>query len=87
MNKKEGWDFLENVVGVLKFILIFLAYRNNQARYILFLTQFEFSLPALSFKREGAKKASFLEVKLFIRRHISKWVRNSMYLAFIIVIS
>ena len=26
---------------------------------------------ALSFKREGAKEASFLEVKLFTRRHIS----------------
>ena len=41
--------------------------------YILFQT--------LSFIREGAKLASFLEVKLFTRLHISKWIRNSMYLA------
>jgi hypothetical protein len=47
--------------------------------YMLFLTQFGFS--ALSFKREGAKEASFLEVKLFTKWHISKWVRNSMHLA------
>jgi hypothetical protein len=47
--------------------------------YMLFLTQFGFS--ALSFKREGANEASFLEVKLFTKWHISKWVRNSMHLA------
>ena len=35
----------------LKCRFVLLLY--NQARYILFLTQFEF--PALSFKREGAK--------------------------------
>jgi hypothetical protein len=39
------------------------------------------NLSALSFKREEAKEASFLEVKLFTRQHISKWVRNNMYLA------
>ena len=39
------------------------------------------NFPALSFKREGAKEAFFLEAKLFTRRHISKWVKNSMYLA------
>ena len=39
----------------------------NQSRYILFLTMFEFSRPVI-------QKASFLEVKLFTRRHILKWV-------------
>jgi hypothetical protein len=34
------------------------------------------NFPALPFKREGAKEASFFEVKLFTRRHISKWVRK-----------
>ena len=37
------------------------------------------NFPTLSFKREGAKEASFLKSKIFTRRHISKWVRNSMY--------
>ena len=41
------------------------------------------NFPTLTFKREGAKEASFLEVKLFTRRRISKWVRNSMYLAWL----
>ena len=35
------------------------------------------NLPALLFK-SWAKEASFLEVKLFTRGHISKVVRNSM---------
>ena len=43
-----------------------------------FLSSLKFS--TLSFKREGAKGASFLEVKLFTNGHISKWVRNSKYL-------
>ena len=43
-----------------------------------FLTSLNF--PVLSFKREGAKETSFLEVKLFTNGHISKWVRNSKYL-------
>ena len=37
------------------------------------------NFPVLSFKREGAKEASFVEVKLFTRWHITKWLKNSMY--------
>ena len=36
---------------------------------------------ALSFKRKGAKEATFLEVKLFTWWHISNWVRDSIYRA------
>ena len=37
------------------------------------------NFPALSFKRKGAKEASFLEVKLFTMQNTSKWGGNSMY--------
>ena len=44
---------------------LFCSYIIKPGTYY-FLASFNF--PALSFKREGAKKASFLEVKLFTRR-------------------
>jgi hypothetical protein len=54
------------------------------ARYILyFLPSLNFL--ALSFKREGAKEASFLEVKLFRRRHFSKWVSKKQYVPSLII--
>jgi hypothetical protein len=31
----------------------------------------------MSLKREEAKETSFIEIKLFTRLHISKWVKSS----------